>query len=119
MGGSPWLPLSVKTSLTTSAQIPLLQLHISRPSVLGSVLLIPLPQTQPPVCRWEEKHWASELCRDLEMAGACGALEEKARSQAASHLLVVEAVLQTLVALEGAVTGVLNSTRVADLGRWE
>lgn len=53
------------------------------------------------------------------MAGPCGALEKKARSQAASHLLVVEAVLQTLVALEGAVTGVLNSTRVADLGRWE
>lgn len=77
----------------------------------------PPPQTQQPVCCWEEKHWASELCRDLEMAGACGALEEKARSQAASHLLVVEAVLQTLVALEGAVTGVLNSTRVADLGR--
>lgn len=40
-------------------------------------------------------------------------------AEAASYPLVVEAVLQALVAFEGAVSGVLNSTRVADLGRWE
>jgi len=40
-------------------------------------------------------------------------------AEAASYPLVVEAVLQALVAFEGAVSGVLNSTRVADLGRRE